>query len=324
MAGAGAQNARDCACTCNVSKTLLEHKHVWHAVPQSRTRFYVVNSDCYPRSPAFKQSLPHVMPKWTYIHRQITGQVLWAQMAGAFSLPGPLVRSSEMSGWNRTCQSGRITLHPDVQPGSTTQQTLFSGQGDVPLSGHTVNKFRRPAVLQLNIEGLAASKTNVLHHLGVQYEALVIFLHKTHCTCADKLTITCFALAGSSLSRKHGLATFVHDRLKWTLVDQSPATSETEWLCVDNDGYRIVNVYKPPSTRLQASDLPVFPHLVLYAGDFNCPHVNWVCRTSSSDGECLVAWASLNPIRTGLFLLSTSGGGGGGSIRPGILAANNF
>ena len=140
------------------------------------------------------------------------------------------------------------------------------------LSGHTVNKFQRPAILRLNIEGLAVSKMNALHHLAVQYEALVILLQKSHCTCADKLTIPGFTLAGSSLSRKHGLATFVHDRIKWTLVDQSPATSETEWLCVDVDGYRIVNVYKPPPTRLQASDLPVFLHHVLYAGDFNCPY----------------------------------------------------
>ena len=163
-----------------------------------------------------------------------------------------------------------------------------------PWSEHTVNKFRKPAVLQLNIEGLTASKMNVLHHLAVQHEALVIFLQETQCTCTDKLTIPSFALAGSSLSRKHGLATFVHDRLKWILVDQSPATSETEWLCVDVDGYRIVNVHKTPPTRLQASDLPVFPHAVLYAGNFNCPHVNCGYRTSSADGECLVAWASRN------------------------------
>ena len=98
----------------------------------------------------------------------------------------------------------------------------------------------------------------------------------------------------SSLNGKHGLATFVQDRLKWTLVDQSPASSKTEWLCVDVDGYRIVNVYKPPLTRLQGSDLPVFHHPVFYAGDFNCLHVNWGYRTSSADGECCVAWASLN------------------------------
>ena len=65
-------------------------------------------------------------------------------------------------------------------------------------------------------------------------------------------------------------------------------------LCVDVDGYRIVNVHKPPPTRLQASDLPVFLDLVLYADNFICPHVSWGNRTSSADGECLVAWASLD------------------------------
>ena len=214
-----------------------------------------------------------------------------AQLADAFSQPGSLIRLSEMSDRNRTCQSRRVTSHPDVQPRPTTRQTPFSGRGDVLLSGHTVNKFQRPAVLKLNIEGLAASKMNVLHHLAVQNE-----VSEVPCTCADKLTIPGFTLAGSSLSRKHCLATFVRDRLKWTLVDQSPARLDTEWLCVDVHGYRIVNVYKPPPTRLQASDLPVLPHPVPYAGDFNCPHVNWGYRTSSAGGKCLVAWASLNEL----------------------------
>jgi len=55
-----------------------------------------------------------------------------------------------------------------------------------------------------------------------------------------------FALAGSVLCRNHGLATFVHERLGWSLVDQSPQKSETEWSCVDLAGYKIINVYKPP------------------------------------------------------------------------------
>ena len=99
-----------------------------------------------------------------------------AQLAGAFLQPGSLVHLSEMSDKNRTCQPGRVTPHSDVQPGPTTWQTRFSLWGDVPLSGHTVNKFQRPAVLKLNIEGLAAGKMNVLHHLAVQYHALVILL----------------------------------------------------------------------------------------------------------------------------------------------------
>ena len=98
-----------------------------------------------------------------------------------------------------------------------------------------------PAVLQLNIEVLTASKISVLYNLAAQCKALVILLQETHCTSAQTLVLPDYQLAGFSLSREHGLATFVHKRLNWILFDQSPPTSETEWLCVDVDGYKIVN-----------------------------------------------------------------------------------
>ena len=169
-------------------------------------------------------------------------------MAGACSQPGPLVRLSEMSDRNRTCQSGRVTPHTLKFSQGQSENALFRSGRCAPVRAPR----QQVPVLQLNIEGLTASKMNVLHYLAVLYEALIILLHETHCACADKLTMPGFALAGSSLSGKHGLDTFVHDRLKWILVDQFPTTSETEWLCVDVNGYRIVNVYKPPPTRMQA------------------------------------------------------------------------
>ena len=110
---------------------------------------------------------------------------------------------------------------------------------------------------------------NVLHYLALQSEALVILLQETHCTDAEKLVLPSYQLAGSSLNRKHGLATFVHERVRY------PPTSEIDWLCVNVAVYKIVNVYKPPPTRLQFLDLPVFPHPCLYAGDFNCRYVDW-------------------------------------------------
>ena len=76
--------------------------------------------------------------------------------------------------------------------------------------------------------------------------------------------------------------------------NQYPTASETEWLCVDVDGYKIVNVYKPPPIRLQVFDLPVFPQLCLYAGDFNCQHVDWGYDANRGDGECLAGWANTN------------------------------
>ena len=47
------------------------------------------------------------------------------QMPGAFSQPGALVRLLEMSDRNRTCQPGRVTPHPDIQPGPITRQIVI-------------------------------------------------------------------------------------------------------------------------------------------------------------------------------------------------------
>ena len=195
-------------------------------------------------------------------------------------------------------QNERVSTYSDVQCRFASRQTSFSGQGNarikLPFSGHIANKFRRPTILQLNIEGLTASKMDVLHHLAMQSEALVILLQETHCTDAEKLVLPNYQLAGSSLSRKHGLATFVHERLRYTHLDQSPTISEIVLLCVDVDGYKIVNVYKPQPTRLRTLDLPVFPYPCLYTGDFNCRHADWGYDDNSPDGECLAGWKSIN------------------------------
>ena len=164
-----------------------------------------------------------------------------------------------------------------------------------PYQGTLPTSFEDPlTILMLNIEGLTASKMNVLYCLALQSEAHVILLQETHCTDAEKLVLSKYQLAGSSLSRKHGFVTFVHQRLRYTLLDQSPATSEIEWLCVDVDGYKIVNVYKPLPTRLRTLDLPGFPYPCLYAGDFNFHHIDWGYDDNSPDGECLAGWASIN------------------------------
>ena len=194
----------------------------------------------------------------------------------------------KMTDQNQTCQNGRI--YPFRC--SAANVLVRTGQclEKMPFLGHIANKFRKPT----NIEGLTVSKMNVLYHLALQSEALVILLQETHCTDTEMLVFSNYQLAGSSLSMKHGLATFVHKRLRYTLLDQSPPTSEIEWLCVDVDDYKIVNVYKPPPTQLRSQDLPMFLHPCLYAGDFRCRHADWGYDGKSPDGECLAGWASIN------------------------------
>ena len=139
-------------------------------------------------------------------------------MAVAFSWHGSsvsLLLLHRMTDRNQPCQNGRVSTHPDVQPGSANRKTFFSGRGNawkkLFFSGHIANKFSRPTILQLNIEGLTARMINVLHYLALQFEALVILLQETRCTNAEKLVLPGFQLAGSSLNRKHGLVTFVHE-----------------------------------------------------------------------------------------------------------------
>jgi len=50
--------------------------------------------------------------------------------------------------------------------------------------------------------------------------------------------------------------------------------SEIEWFCVDVAGYMIINVYKPPPSRLTPAAIPTLLHPSLYPGDFHCQHVN--------------------------------------------------
>ena len=45
---------------------------------------------------------------------------------------------------------------------------------------------------------------------------------------------------------------------------------------------------------MQSLDLPVFSHLYLYAGDFNCRHADWGYNDNNPDGEYLAGWASIN------------------------------
>ena len=160
-----------------------------------------------------------------------------------------------MTNRNQTYRNGKVSTHSNVQRGFANRQTSFLGRGNdrkktAPFRAHFQKVSK--TVFQLNIEGLAANNMNFLLYRVLQSEALLILPQETHCTDAKKLVIPSYQLAGSSLSRKNGFATFVHERLRHTLFDQSPPTSEIEWLCVDVDGYKIINVYKPPPTRLRS------------------------------------------------------------------------
>jgi len=143
------------------------------------------------------------------------------------------------------------------------RETPGAGRG----SGNAAGDDARPSILQLNTAGGTANKINVIEQLAYKNKTFIIVLQETHCTTADKLVTPNFSPAGSVLSTEDDLVRFVHERLEWSLDDQSPEQSETEWLCVDVTGYKIIDVYKSPRSRFTPMAIPTFTHPSLHVGD---------------------------------------------------------
>ena len=161
--------------------------------------------------------------------------------------------------------------------------------------GKSTNVSHRPFVLiilHLNVEGQSANKICIISQLATRHRTLVILLQKTHCVNAHQLLIPHLTLAGWVSSMKHGLAMIVYEKLSWTLVDQSSERSPIEWLCLDIDGCKIVNIYKPPTFQFTLTTIPVLPYFCLYAGDLNCQHTDWGHNYTSPNGKCLADWAA--------------------------------
>ena len=128
-----------------------------------------------------------------------------------------------MTDRNRTYQNGRVSTHSDVQCGSANRQTSFSGRGNarkkLPFSGHIANKFRRPTITSTEHRRPHWKQDE----RSADITSLCSLRHSSsYCRRPTALMQRSWyfqntTLAWSSLSRKHGLATFVHERLRYTL-----------------------------------------------------------------------------------------------------------
>ena len=111
---------------------------------------------------------------------------------------------------NQTYQSANNLFYCNVQLQPAHRQTPFFrdeySAHKMPFLGHKIKIFRRPNILQQDIEDFTASKMMVLQYHAEEPETIVISLQETHCTRAERPVIVNFEQTGSSLSRKYGLA----------------------------------------------------------------------------------------------------------------------
>ena len=191
-----------------------------------------------------------------------------------------------MTDRNQICPNDRASTVTDVLARPCKWQTPFSERDDASKRIKTHHQ-QVPKACHSAEHRRSHCKMSFLYHLAVQCEALVILLQETHGTSAQRLVLPDYQLAG--FSKQEAWSCYVCPRT--TEVDLFRPISTyigDRMVCVDIDGYKIVNVYICSPIFLQVSDLPVFPHPCLYAGDFNCQHVDWGYDANSADGKWLV------------------------------------
>ncbi|XP_038075621.1 uncharacterized protein LOC119743290 [Patiria miniata] len=145
------------------------------------------------------------------------------------------------------------------QPQHPRQHASFSGRADLSIESLQI--------LQLNIEGLTIAKLDVFEQITTKNKATVVLLQETH-----KKNDAILKLPGQC----------------------ADDDAETEWIATKVQETTVVNVYKPPPSRLDQGSLPDVPAPALYAGDFNSWQTDWGYKTINKDGEFLADWVLLS------------------------------
>uniref|UniRef100_W5MY25 Endonuclease/exonuclease/phosphatase domain-containing protein n=1 Tax=Lepisosteus oculatus TaxID=7918 RepID=W5MY25_LEPOC len=87
-------------------------------------------------------------------------------------------------------------------------------------------------------------------------------------------------------------ATYVHSDVTYA----SLISSSTFCDVIQVKGFRIANVYKPPSEHWDQGMLPTLEHPTVYVGDFNSHHLGWGYSEPDEDGEKVVEWPTNNDL----------------------------
>ena len=125
-------------------------------------------------------------------------------------------------------------------------------------------------LLQLNVEGLTKVKINVIEHLAQKYNPTAILLQETNASDPSPFKICGYQLAAHTERNIYGTTSFVKSGSKWKIAASGPDDLVLNWTAVEVKGTAVINVYKPPVSALNKSDIPAFRPPYIYAGDFNC------------------------------------------------------
>jgi len=144
----------------------------------------------------------------------------------------------------------------------------------------------RLRVLQLNVEGLSAAKRSVISRIAQEHSVDVLCLQETRVSATNNIAER-YKIDGYGLIITTPSAVFGRVNVRSDIADVSTISSSDFYDAVQVGGFKIVNVYKPPSAHWNESVLLIFSHPVMYVGDFNCQHTKWGYTELDTDGAAL-------------------------------------
>ena len=136
-------------------------------------------------------------------------------------------------------------------------------------------------------------KINVIKHLAQKYNPTAILHQETHASDTSCLKICGYKLAAHTESNIYETASFVKNGSKWKIAATCPDDSILNWTADEVKGTTVINVFKPPVSALNMSDIPIFPPPCIYSGDFNCHSTARGCQENSPNSSALEDWASI-------------------------------
>lgn len=154
-------------------------------------------------------------------------------------------------------------------------------------------------ICQLNVEGISKAKCDYLHKLLQKENIDVLVLQETHVPNAEKdiYRIPGFTNISSCYHPRYGLAIYTRSGLQdTTLLPTITLDNHTDMTAIQVNDLKILNIYKPPNTEWDFSNVPNYSHPAIYLGDFNSHHTSWGYHTDDIAGEQLTTWASSNEL----------------------------
>ena len=153
-------------------------------------------------------------------------------------------------------------------------------------------------VCQLNIEGISKDKCDYLSKICLDNHIDIIVLQETHVETEEKMfargNVRGYILVDFIPSKVHGIATYVRENIDSYEMVLKHVFSGIFVLAIKVADLHIVNVYKPPNVAWPIGMDILYPHPVVYVGDFNCHHTLWGYEQNDENGVALYSWMDTN------------------------------